>query len=270
MVAKSGRDVTFLKLGGSLLTDKTAVEALRGSVLRRLAGEIREALDKDGGLRLVLGHGSGSFGHVAAARYDTRYGVHSAEEWMGFVKVSDAAARLNREVCAALLAEGIPAVTLQPSASASCHNGRIVHLASEPIAAALAAGALPVVYGDVAFDVTRGGTIISTEEIMSFLAATIRPTRLLLAGETEGVLDEQGKRISELNKESLVAMADTVGESRGTDVTGGMASKVRDMLDLVQAIDGLTVRIFSGMQPGNVRKALLGDSGGLGTLIKSG
>jgi isopentenyl phosphate kinase len=174
---------------------------------------------------------------------------------------------LNREVCAALLAVGVPAVSLQPSASATCRDGQIIHLSAEPIRAALQAGIVPVVYGDVAFDAARGGTIISTEEIMSYLAVRLRPARLLLAGETEGVLDEEGQPISELDEQSLAAMAAALGGSRGTDVTGGMASKVRDMLDLVQTIDGLTVRVFSGLRPGCVRQALLGDADGLGTLI---
>jgi isopentenyl phosphate kinase len=81
-------------------------------------------------------------------------------------------------------------------------------------------------------------------------------------------LDEQGRSIPELNQRNLALLSAALGGSRGTDVTGGMASKVRDMLDLVQTIDGLTVRIFSGLSPGNVRKALLGDTRELGTLIR--
>jgi len=35
------------------------------------------------------------------------------------------------------------------------------------------AGLVPVVYGDVAFDAIRGGTIISTEEIMEYFSAEL-------------------------------------------------------------------------------------------------
>ncbi|MFN2221590.1 MAG: hypothetical protein ACK2UH_03495, partial [Candidatus Promineifilaceae bacterium] len=80
MINDPSPEVVFLKLGGSLLTDKTAVEALRVDVLRRLAAEIKEAFERHGDLKLVLGHGSGSFGHVAAARFDTRSGVRTTEE----------------------------------------------------------------------------------------------------------------------------------------------------------------------------------------------
>ena len=74
-------DTIFLKLGGSLITDKTQVETVRADVLTRLAAEIAQARRENTALRLVLGHGSGSFGHVAAARRGTRQGVADAEDW---------------------------------------------------------------------------------------------------------------------------------------------------------------------------------------------
>jgi isopentenyl phosphate kinase (EC 2.7.4.-) len=60
----------FLKLGGSLITDKTRENAPRLDVIRRLAREISGAL-ATAPPKLVLGHGSGSFGHAAARKYGT-------------------------------------------------------------------------------------------------------------------------------------------------------------------------------------------------------
>lgn len=265
----------FLKLGGSLITDKRGEEALRPSVLARLAEEIGEALAEVGraaqegseDLRLVVGHGSGSFGHVAAAAHHTRAGVRTSEQWAGFAQVSDAAARLNRMVCGALLAAGVPAVSLQPSASARCWDGEIVEMATRPVRAALDAGLIPLVYGDVAFDTVRGGTIISTEEVLTYLAQEMTPSWLLLAGETKGVYDEAGAVIPRITEENFGAFAQAVGGSHGTDVTGGMAAKVRGMLDLAAAHEGLAVRIFSGMKAGRVREALLRPGAGDGTVV---
>ena len=270
----------FLKLGGSLITEKGGEEALRPAVLGRLAEEIGAALEagRDAGrdasreagrdgLRLVVGHGSGSFGHVAAADYDTRAGVGTAGQWMGFARVSDAAARLNRLVCGALLAAGVPAVSLQPSASARCRDGEIVEMATRPVRAALEAGLVPLVYGDVAFDAVRGGTIISTEEVLGYLAQTLTPSWFLLAGETEGVYDEAGDVIPHITEENFGAFAGALGGSRGTDVTGGMAAKVRAMLDLAAAHPSLSVRIFSGMKAGRLYEALLRPGAGDGTVV---
>src|SRR5690554_6432545 len=126
-------DLYFLKLGGSLLTDKKGVEALRPQVLVRLGQEIRIAMRERPELRLVIGHGSGSFGHVGAARYGTREGVRDGAGWRGFAEVSAAAARLNRLVRETLLAAGVPVLSLQPSASAICQDGTLVELATEPV-----------------------------------------------------------------------------------------------------------------------------------------
>lgn len=263
------RDTIFLKLGGSLLTDKTSAESLRADVLDRLAQEIAAARQARPVLRLILGHGSGSFGHVAAAKYRTREGVESAAQWAGFAEVADAAARLNRHVLDTLLRHEIPAVGLAPSASAICRDGHINSMAIEPIRAALDTGLLPVVFGDVAFDSIRGGTIVSTEEVLMYLAPALRPRWLLLAGETDGVLDAVGRTVEAIDQVNYQAVSAAITGSRGTDVTGGMASKVAAMLALTSRLPWLSVRIFSGLDPGNLKRLLVDASRPVGTLISS-
>ena len=56
----------FLKLGGSLITDKTQKRTPRREVIRRLADEIATERSENSELHLVIGHGSGSFGLIAA------------------------------------------------------------------------------------------------------------------------------------------------------------------------------------------------------------
>jgi isopentenyl phosphate kinase len=261
--------IIFLKLGGSLITDKTGVEQVRGPILARLAQEIHRAREANPQMRLLLGHGSGSFGHVHGAQHGTRQGVKTAGQWFGFTQVSGAASRLNELVMAALLNAGLPALSLQPSASALCEDGQIVEMAARPVQMALNAGLLPVVFGDVAFDTARGGTIISTEEVMMALAETLRPSWLLLAGETPGVLDLNGQVVPLINETNLAEIAPALGGSRGTDVTGGMAGKVRSMLDLVAAQPQMQIRIFSGLEPGHVQQTLLTPQTASGTVIHS-
>ena len=260
-------DTLFLKLGGSLITDKTKVESIRGDVLARLAAEIGQARQENSAMRLVLGHGSGSFGHMAAARRGTRQGVSDAEDWRGFVEVSDAAARLNRLVLAALLAADVPAVSLPPSASVLCEDGRIQTIAAQNVQAALAARLVPVVYGDVAFDTIRGGTIVSTEEVMMALAGAIRPSWLLLAGETPGVFDLAGQVIPAISHKNFSEIEQALGGSRGTDVTGGMATKVQSMLALIEQFPQLSIRIFSGLESDRLARTLLDPAQAGGTLL---
>lgn len=260
-------DLIFLKLGGSLITDKTAEERLRPGVLARLAEEIATARAIRPEMRLVVGHGSGSFGHVAAARYGTRSGVMGPEAWAGFAGVGAAAARLNRLVGDALLAAGIPALSLPPSASAICEDGALVEMAAGPLQRVLEAGLVPLVYGDVAVDRVRGGTIISTEQVLAYLARRFRPGWLLLAGDTEGVLGTEGEVIPRIHAGNVDALAPLLGGSQGTDVTGGMADKVRSMLGLSEELPDCRIRIISGLVPGRLHSALHEPGAGIGTEI---
>ena len=270
----------FVKLGGSLITDKTRNETARPEVLARLAGELQASV-ANLQAPILIGHGSGSFGHMAAKQYGTRAGVRTADEWRGFAHVSVAAARLNRLVADALHHAGLMVISLAPSASVQCTDGRIVSMDTRPIHQALQHGLCPLVMGDVGWDSARGGTIVSTEEVFAFLAGELPVSRVLLAGETEGVLEgfredsgaESGERgakgvIPRITAENWVALQSAIGGSRGADVTGGMASKVRDMLALVYAHPNLSVSIFSGLVPGNLARAIAGEQ--LGTAIGAG
>jgi isopentenyl phosphate kinase len=270
-------ELIFLKLGGSLLTDKTRPQALRGDVLARLASEIAGALAARSDLRLLIGHGSGSFGHMAARTHNTRAGVSSPEGWRGYAETARAAALLNRHVVDALWEAGVPALAIQPSASAQCRDGELLVLDERPIRVGLEHGLAPVIYGDVALDTVRGGTIISTEEIFRWLAPRMAPVRVILVGEVAGVLSSDpasgigGELIAEITPETLPGVAQALGGSRGVDVTGGMVAKVREMLALVQAAPALVaVQIVSGLTPGLVRATLVDPDLRAGTRISSG
>ena len=90
--------LVFLKLGGSLITNKAGIQKPRRRLMRRLFGEIRAGMDANPDLQILLGHGSGSFGHVPASKFGTLQGVHTPEEWQGFSEVWQAAHALNHIV----------------------------------------------------------------------------------------------------------------------------------------------------------------------------
>jgi isopentenyl phosphate kinase len=267
----ANRSFQFLKLGGSLITDKSRPHTPRPELLRRLASEVAMACDRFPGMKLLLGHGSGSFGHVPARRYQTRQGVRSAQEWQGFVEVWREAASLNHLVVEAFGAAGLPVMAFPPSASLTARDGHVQSWNLDPLQLALQSGLLPVVYGDVVFDQERGGTIFSTEDLFDHLARRLRPERILLAGLEAGVWVDYPRcteLATEITSSNLGQVAPALGGSAATDVTGGMLSKVQQSLALAQAIPGLQVRIFSGEIPGMVVRALQGEP--VGTLIHAG
>lgn len=264
--------VVFLKLGGSLITDKTRPETDRPDILSRLAGELAQARARAPRIRLLLGHGSGSFGHAAAARHGTRAGVAGPAGWLGFAEVADAAARLNRVVAAQMLAAGLPVWSVQPSAGALCRDGSLTAWQIDAVEGALARGLIPLVYGDAVLDTVRGGTIASTEELFGWLTPRLQPVRIVLAGVVDGVYDAdplsnpRAARIGEITPATLPSLARQLGGSHGVDVTGGMLSKVTEMCRLVAAHPRTEVWLVSGQRAGAVLQALLGEDAG-GTRI---
>ena len=271
-------ELIFLKLGGSLITDKTRPYTPRFDILADLARQIRAAKQARPGLALVLGHGSGSFGHVAAKQYKTREGISPFSTklggekeggyWFGFSEVWFQASALNRFVMEALRQAGVPALALAPVSGVTACDGKVSHWDLTPLKSAISAGLVPGVYGDVVFDEARGGTILSTEDLFEHLARELRPGRILLAGLEGGVwadFPQRAIRVEKITPASFVEVRAGVGQSHGADVTGGMESKVRQMLDLVSEIPGLTAQIFSGEGSGNLQKALAGEN--LGTVI---
>lgn len=252
--------LTFIKFGGSLITDKGVEGSFHEAVVMRLGHEITTAMSANKDLQVLIGHGSGSFGHFAARQYGTMQGVHTPEQWRGFAHVATTAAELNHLTAKALQSAGLPIWHIQPSASARSRDGAIVSMAVEPIREAIAHGIVPLVYGDVSLDELRGGTIISTETIFFYLAHHLPVATILLLGEVEGVFNENGQIIAEITPVNLSAIEAALGGSAGTDVTGGMETKVRDMVALTQEITGLTIRIMNGSAKGLLRQTLLGET----------
>ncbi|HIC89652.1 MAG TPA: isopentenyl phosphate kinase family protein, partial [Anaerolineae bacterium] len=269
-------ELVFVKLGGSLITDKMCEATPRLPIIQQLAQEIAAALARRSDLRLLLGHGSGSFGHAVGKRYRTREGVWSQADWIGFAETAAAAARLNRIVTDALLAADVPVWSLQPSASALCRDGELVELHVEPIQTALEHGLVPLIYGDVALDGIRGGTIVSTEELFSWLAHRLHPNRIVLVGEVAGVYDTDPHRnpkarlLPRLTPAELQKLTSALDGAYGVDVTGGMGSKVRVMARLVAELPGLEVQLITGLTRGLVRDVLLNPHLPVGTHIVMG
>jgi isopentenyl phosphate kinase len=266
----SQTELVLAKWGGSLITDKTREATPRPEMIQRLAREVRAALDARPGLRLVLGHGSGSFGHVVAQRYHVQRGT---SEWRGYAETGAVAARLNRLVTDALLEAGVWAVSLQPSASARTRAGELLELSTWPVETLLAHGLVPLVYGDVALDDVWGSTIISTEAQFVYLARRLRPQRILLVGEVAGVYtadplrDASARRIPVIQASQAQALDGMLHGSHGVDVTGGMRSKVQSMLALLHELPELRVALLSGEQPGTLQRALTEPEWNPGTLL---
>ena len=275
------KELVFLKLGGSLITDKTKPYTPLLDMMDDLALQIATTLQTQLNLRLVIGHGAGSFGHVAASEYKTRDGyprpsplAHRERDqneenyWEGFAEVWYQASTLNRYVMKALHKANVRAISLPPSSSVIASEGKVSVWETTPIRMALSSRMVPVIFGDVVFDEIRGGTILSTEDLFMHLARALSPERILLAGLESAVWQDfpaRTKKIEKITPNTFDQISSGIGKANGPDVTGGMESKVKQMLELIENNRELTIQIFSGTEPGNIVRTLTGET--LGTVI---
>ncbi|MFH1234495.1 MAG: isopentenyl phosphate kinase [Candidatus Diapherotrites archaeon] len=259
----------LVKLGGSLITDKTKRECLDKKTLARLCREIHSARKKKK-FDLVVGHGGGSFPHYPAHKYRVKQGIKNKGSLKGFALTNDAAARLNRIVVKELMGAGENAVSVQPSAWLVAENGKVKKAFTEQFKHYVKKGFLPVPYGDAVLDSKRGITIVSTEQILGELAVKLKAKRLIVVTNTRGVFtadplkDKNVKFISLIERKAFPKFKSMLKGSHGKDVTGGMLHKVEELVEL--AGKGIECSIISGKEKGNLEKALLGEK--VGTIIR--
>ena len=259
----------LIKLGGSLITDKRLPRAFRRDATVQVLRQIKRLRQSGFAPRLALAHGSGSFGHHEAKKHNTIAGVRGPGQWLGFAKVAEAASALSQLVHSECVGMDLPVIRFPPSALIRASEGRISSLDSDGVKRALAAGIIPLLHGDVAFDAALGGTIISTEQIFAALVEPLDVRQIILLGEVPGVLGADGQLIRSLSPANIALHRATLKGAAGADVTGGMAQKVDEMLALAIAKPNLRVIIADGRQP-DVLLDLICRERAIGTTIHAG
>ena len=213
-----------LKLGGSVVTEKDEPEPVDTSRLGSAADAVAES-DAD----LVVVHGGGSFGHHHAAEYgvSTTDGTHDPA---GVGAIHGAMKRLNDAVVAALTERGVPAVPVHPFSAASRDAEGQLTLPTAQVRTLLGEGFVPVLHGDLVAHEGEGATVLSGDELVVELAPAVDADRVGVCSTVPGVLDGDGEVVDRIDAFEDVAAA--LGDSESTDVSGGMAGKVRALLAL--------------------------------------
>ena len=259
----------LIKLGGSLITDKTKAKSFRPESARRIARQLMRLRDHSQSYRIIIGHGSGSFGHFEARKYRTVDGVRNEREILGFAQVGAVAAELSLLVLSEFLAAGLPAMRFQPSSTLLASDKQIKSFDSRALATALDQKLIPLIHGDIALDERIGGTIISTEALFAHLVEQLGVQQIILLGEVDGVLDQNGELIPRITPNSLADVRTALAGSHGVDVTGGMLQKVETMVALARDHPLTSVIIADGRRD-NVLVDLLIHRREIGTRICAG
>lgn len=233
----------FLKLGGSILTDKDKPNSFRRPVAKRLFTEIRKS-----GVPLVLFHGAGSFGHPQAMQWKLGEKVVTPDRRAGVASVLATVAKLHAEVLGVADAAGLKPVSVPVHLDTVSEGGVLVDLPIRRIKALMADGFTPVLHGTLVRDDEWGWRVVSADELMAELAADLNPCLGMFVTDVDGVL--QGDAVME-----RVQSVDQVVPVGRSDATGAMSGKVHHGLIMA---DSCPVLIVNGLERGRVNDALRG------------
>ncbi len=251
--------LTVLKIGGSVITDKSVELKARTNTIDRLATEIEKANVHS----LIIVHGGGSFGHPRAQQYEIKDGLKDGSQKIGFAETHHLMTVLNGLLMDALIWHTVPAVSVTPSSVIVTKNGRIQSLEDAPIEKLLDMSFLPVLYGDAVLDSELGFTILSGDQLVAMLATHFGAERIIVGTDVDGLHDadpkteKTAKLFEHLTLRELEGLQSRLGKSTASDVTGGMVGKIAELLPALEK--GIPVTIMNATKPNSVYMALKGE-----------
>ena len=258
----------ILKIGGSAITDKTGELAAKTEIINRLAEEIKRA-DLD---NLIIVHGGGSFGHPTAAKYGIKDGYkEDPTQKLGFAETHHVMTVLNGLVMDALIWHEVPAVSIAPSSCLLTENGKVKFFDETVLKSMQKMIFTPVMYGDAVLDEKMGFTVLSGDQLVAYLAIKYNAEKIVVGTDTDGLFDSDpktnpnAKPYKKLTLEELKELQPKLGKAQGTDVTGGMAGKIAELIPAIE--QNVRVTITGATKGLSIYRALT-DQSVLGTEIE--
>ena len=252
--------LTVLKIGGSIITDKSRPYSIRKDIIKRIAREVKPYVETSN--KLVIIHGGGSYGHYIV---DLHKKLGKEEDAEYYSKVTIAMNELSIRVAELFRIEHLPVTVIASHTLFELDgNGNIIAHDLSIIQRHLDKGIIPMLYGDLVLG-EKGFPVLSGDDIGWYLACKLNAKRLLFATSVDGiyagpigrspiidVIDfrENGTINAFFNNTQDVPVY-------GYDVTGGIWNKIRSARKY--RCKNLDVLIFNGLVEDNIRKALLGE-----------
>jgi len=232
-----GKKLIFIKLGGSVISDKTKVNQPRLDKIDRLAEQLKE-LEKN--FSLIIFTGAGGFGHPVARKYKD-----NLEK--GLKEIKNACKKINKVVVSSLNKVGLKAKTVEPDKVARYENGKMTLFSDDSILKLIKQNIIPVFHADLVDDKKLGISILSMDKFLVDLAIYLKKNndfgqagmtieKAIFVGSTPvttlGVGDRPVGIVRRITKKSFFEKKNIFYQGREVDVSGGMKYKVEQCLRL--------------------------------------
>ncbi len=245
----------LIKLGGSVITDKSQYKKFDREQASRLCREIAES-----GRSVIVVHGAGSFGHMLAKKYSIQRGLLDFSQVPAAAQVHHDAMELGLLMTQTLIENGIPAASVAPGSCFVMEDGELIVKDDEAIRALSHMGIMPVTFGDVVMDRRRGFGICSGDQLMEAMARIFKPDRVVFVSDIDGLYtanpktDPDAELIPEVTEDVMDGVSSV---SDVDDVTGGVRNKMEAMLRMCG--EGRDCVLVNGTVPGRLLSLLKGE-----------
>lgn len=265
---KPSYDITVIKIGGSVVTNKTKPETpiFQKKIAQGLAQEFAVYFkQRPPREQCILIHGVGSFGHPLAKKYRLTE-CKIRKDLLGVALVRTQVRQLNLFVAKEFLAKRCKVLPLPPSFFVRQKNGRIFQCDSTLLKSALKEGFTPLLHGDVVEDKQCGFSVCSGDQLLSYLSTALPVRRAIFLTDVDGIFTDDPKRkhnaqlIVQMTKKEAKTLAQKRIRRTSFDVTSAMAGKLGEIAEMP-----CPAVVCNGLRRGNLLRALRGEN--VGTTI---
>jgi len=246
----------ILKLGGSVITDKSKECSFKKGVMDSLAKQIKKA-----NKQIIIIHGAGSFGHIQAKKYRLNEGYTKNEQIHGFSVTHEMVQSLNSLVLKSLQNNDISAVSISPHSIVKLDDHKLSSMNYDVFEDYLKKHFTPVTFGDVVLDKKLSFSICSGDLLAQALSEHFKPEKVVFAIDEDGIyssnpkIDKKAKLIKTMDSDKLKKLSTSLDEH--ADVTGGMGGKI----EIINGISklGIDTVLLNGNKPDRLYKVLIGE-----------
>jgi len=246
----------IIKLGGSVITDKSKENFYKQVIVDNLVKAIKKANKKT-----IIIHGAGSFGHIIADKYKLNDGYNSDDQLLGFSLTHGMVQKLSSLVLESFHKNGIPAVAVPPHSNLILNNNTPLSFDYKIFKEYIDMNFTPITFGDVVIDKKLGFSICSGDLLMLLLAKNLKPEKTIFVIDEDGLYtsnpkkDNNAELIESATKEQLNKYVTSM--DKHADVTGGMQGKIETIKKIADI--GIDTILLNGNKPDRLFKVLNGE-----------